>query len=471
MVRSVFLRPRWSLMVFGGALLLLVTACGVPNVLQSTAAPTPATMSSPAVASASAPVETSTTVSATAATPSMTATSSVASPTAETATTAAPTNTATPVATELPPTVEPSQAAIAPFDPELAAELQVILDQAVADGYIPGAVLSVSLPGQEPWSGASGVADRQQGVPMEPTTNVRIASISKVFTAVVVLQLAQEGRIDLDAPLATYLPDLLPNGNVITVRDLLQHTTGLYDYLEDRNFVTRQYQDFERRWQPAELVAYALQFPPAFAPRTPGAWDYSSTNFVILGMVVEQVSGNSLAQEMRARIFQPLGLEGTFFAPDEPIPGSPARGYSRTVDQTNVAMSFAYATANLVSTAGDVRRFADALVNGELLQPEMQNQMFTFVNGKGQYNMPELEYGLGLMRNRLDVGPALNGQARPAEASRVVGHIGGFGGFRSAVWSAPDSGITIALGVNQAATDPNILATQVFNAILTHQGR
>jgi len=118
-----------------------------------------------------------------------------------------------------------------------------------------------------------------------------------------------------------------------------------------------------------------------------------------------------------------------------------------------------------------VRRLGDALFGGRLLKPETIEQMLTFKNGKGQYNMPRLEYGLGVMRNQLPVGSAANGRPRPAAASTVMGHIGGFGGFRSAVWFAPESGITIALGVNQAATDPNTLATRVFDAILTHQGR
>ena len=112
------------------------------------------------------------------------------------------------------------------------------------------------------------------------------------------------------------------------------------------------------------------------------------------------------------------------------------------------------------------RRFILALNGGELLAPETLEQMYGWVNGKGQYNMPQLEYGLGIMRNVLPVGAG-----RPAEASRVVGHIGGFGGFRSAVWTAPESGITVALGVNQASTDPNILATEVFDALLRSQGR
>jgi CubicO group peptidase (beta-lactamase class C family) len=95
--------------------------------------------------------------------------------------------------------------------------------------------------------------------------------------------------------------------------------------------------------------------------------------------------------------------------------------------------------------------------------------MQQFVNGKGQYGMPELEYGLGLMRNRLPVGPGPDGQPRPAEASRVVGHIGGFGGFRAALWYAPQSQVLVALSVNQTSTDPNQLATKVFDAILSQQ--
>jgi D-alanyl-D-alanine carboxypeptidase len=331
-------------------------------------------------------------------------------------------------------------------------------------------VVSVSIPGHEVWSGASGIADRKTGRPIEASTRMRIASISKMFTAVVVLQLAQEGQIDLDAPLSTWLPNLVPNSDTITVRELLQHTSGLYDYLEDRNFVNRAYREASHDWAPSELVEYAVQFPPSFRPGTPGAWDYSSTNYVLLGMIVEKQTGNSLASEMRRRIFEPLELNHTFSAPDEPIQGEQSRGYSNSIDQTNASMSFVFATANLVSTPENVQRFIRALLDGELLEPEMLAAMQQFVGGKGQYKMPALEYGLGIMRNRLPVGPGPDGQPRPAALTTVMGHIGGYGGFRSAVWSAPGSGITFALGVNQAATDPNILATKVFDALLKAQG-
>jgi D-alanyl-D-alanine carboxypeptidase len=286
-----------------------------------------------------------------------------------------------------------------------------------------------------------------------------------------VLQLAEEGRLDLDAAVATYLPDLLPDGDAISVRHLLQHRSGLYDYLEDIDFVSRAYRDPTRSWAPAELVAYATGFPLAFAPGADGAWDYSSTNYVVLGMLIEQVTGNSLAAELRARIFEPLELRHTFVAPFEASDDAQARGYAEGVDHTRVAMSFVFATGNLLSTASDLQRCVDALFDGRLLQPESLAAMTTFVDGNGQYGMPELAYGLGLMRHQFYLGPRADGQARAAAETRVYGHIGGFGGFRSAVWHNPERDITIALSINQSMTDPNPLAAQILDAVLRQQGQ
>jgi D-alanyl-D-alanine carboxypeptidase len=390
---------------------------------------------------------------------------------------AEPTPAPTQAPTEAAPTAAPVVAEPAPgqaaplIDPALAARLQRILDETVADGFIPGAVVAVSLPGKQTWVGASGLADRYQRIAITPDTHMRIASISKVFTAVVILQLAEEGLLDLDAPLATWFPGLVPNADAISVRRLLNHTSGLYDYLEDKDFVALAYGNPDRDWQPRELVDYANRFAPSFPPGTPGAWDYSSTNYVILGMIAEEVTGASLAEEMRRRIFEPLRLDQTFFAPSDAVPQPYSRGYARAGEQTNVSMTVVFATANLVSTEENVARFGRALFEGRLLKPATMEQMYGFLSGKGQYNMPTLEYGLGVMRNVLPVGPRPDGQARPAAASAVLGHIGGFGGFRSALWYAPESGVAIALGVNMFSTDPNILATRVMDAVLRHQGR
>jgi len=446
-VQRFFLGRRWLAVLLAGALALASAGCGAPGLAlaptQVLPSPYPtATLASPTIEASPLPT----------AAPSPTPTSAPA---------LAPTALATATA----------QPQAEPIEPALAAELQRILDQITGDGSIPGAVLAVHIPGRAPWTGASGFVDMQQSRPIEPTTEMRIASISKVFTAVVALQLVEEGKLDLDTPLSHWFPQLVPNAKQITVRNLLNHTTGLYDYLEDKHFLAEAYAAPDYRWAPDELVAYAAQHPSAFRPGAPGAWDYSSTNYVILGMIVEQVTGSSLAREMHARIFAPLGLEHTFFPPDDAVQGVAARGYRQTNDQTNLSLSFAFATANIVSTVGDVQRFGEALFGGKLLKPETLEMMFTFVNGKGQYNMPKLEYGLGVMRNQLAVGPSPHGQARPARISTVLGHTGGFGGFRSALWYAPESGITIALGMNQGATDPNILAARALQAILASQGR
>jgi D-alanyl-D-alanine carboxypeptidase len=375
--------------------------------------------------------------------------------------TAGPTAQAEQTATPAPPAAaEPT------FDPALAEQLQRLLDDTVADGTIPGAVLSVRLPDGTTWTGASGVADRDAGTPIQPDTRVRIGSLSKMFTAVVALQLIEEGKIDLEAPISTWLPGMVPNGEKITIRQLLQHTSGLYDYLEDRRFLRRAYEDPQRNWTPEELVEYAVDFPPSFAPGSKGNWDYSNTNYVLLGMIIERVTGNSLDQELRRRIFEPLDLRATYVVPAEKVQGPQARGYSKSDDHTEVAMSFTFGSANIVTTMDDLRTFGMALFAGDLLDDSAREQMQQFVNGKGKYDMPDLEYGLGLMGNQL---PIAAGEAGEVRKQRVVGHIGGFGGFRAATWYAPEDGTLVALAVNQSSTDPNDLATQVFGAILARQ--
>jgi D-alanyl-D-alanine carboxypeptidase len=448
-VQAFFLDRRWPCALALGALAMAMMGCGAPSAAPASSQLPSAHVMLPATLIPGTPVV-------------------MATP--------APSPVIAPAPTVQPPAQEPLQPLVVPtatpqlalIDPLLAADLQNTLDRLVADGTIPGAVLSVDIPGHQPWHGASGFIDMQRTHPMEPTTEVRIASISKVFTAVVVLQLIEEGRLSLDTPLSTWFPQIVPNADQITVRSLLQHTSGLYDYLEDKHFLSEGFQTPAYVWPPAELVAYAAVRPSLFQPNTQGAWDYSSTNYVILGMIVEQVTGNTLAHEMHQRIFVPLGLEHTFFPPDDIVQGAMARGYRHMVDQTNISLSFAFATANLISTADDVRRFGDALFGGKLLKPETMEQMFTFKNGKGQYNMPMLEYGLGVMRNQLEIGHGRQGQSRKG-ACMVLGHTGGFGGFRSALWHEPESGITIALGMNQGATDPNILAARVFKAIYSYE--
>lgn len=306
---------------------------------------------------------------------------------------------------------------------------------------------------------------------MEPDTPVYIGSVSKMFTAVVILQLWEEGQLDLDAPVETWLPGLFPEGGRITVRHLLQHTSGLYDYLEDPALLGAAYDDPAATWTPRSMVTYAADFPLLFAPGDADRWGYSSTNYVVLGMLIEAVTGRSLADETRQRILDPLGMQHTFAVPDEVPDEQLPQGYVNTTRIPEAPVTFVFGTAHIVSTAADMQRFAAALFTGDLLHAGTLAEMQTFVDGYEAFDMPALAYGLGLMRGRLRVGTAADGTTRDLESRTVIGHMGGFAGFRSAIWYAPESGVLITLGLTQADSDPNAIAAQALDAVLRSQAR
>ncbi len=356
------------------------------------------------------------------------------------------------------------------IDPQLAAALNRVLDQTIANRSTPGVVRAVTLPGYQTWRAARGVADRHTGLAMDPRYKVRVASVTKLFVATVVLQLVEEQRLALDAPVVQWLPALVPSAPTLTIRHLLNHTSGLWDYL-DGPFLQRVQRDPQRRWTPRALVDYALRHPPHFAPGARGRWHYSNTNYVLLGLLVEQVTKRSLAHEIRWRVLDRVGLRQTVVAPDEAVPGRLVHGYAGTKDLTHLNLSYAWASGNIVSTVDDLGRFVRALFGGRLLQPATLARMYSWIDTRHALGVPELSYGLGVMRHRLPVRHDSQGGQRPAAASVVLGHIGNLGGYRSAVWYVPASGITIALSLNQGGVSPVPLTTRVLEVILNHQSR
>ncbi|HET9224116.1 MAG TPA: serine hydrolase domain-containing protein, partial [Roseiflexaceae bacterium] len=278
--------------------------------------------------------------------------------------------------------VSPAQAsragaglAASTFDPALATALEQVLDQSVA-GASPGAALAVFVPGQGTWIGSRGLADRDAGVAVAPDTLFSAGSISKLFVATVAMQLVQEGWLALDQTVEHWLPGLVPHGDRIAVRSLMNHTSGLPDYL-DEPFAEEALADPARVWKPGELVGRALERRPAAAP---GRWRYSNTNYVLLGLIVEQVTHNPLAREIHQRIIDPLGLAHTFISPDDPIAGAMMHGYEGRRHLTGgMNMSFAWGAGNIVSNVEDLERFAQALFGGALLRPETLTTMQGFV--------------------------------------------------------------------------------------------
>lgn len=287
------------------------------------------------------------------------------------------------------------------------ADVRRILRRLTTADGAPGALAEVSdAHGRTVMT--SGVADIGTRAPMAGGSRFRIGSVTKTFVATVVLQLVGEHKVVLDAPVERYLPGVIRgNGNDgrrITVRQLLQHTSGLPDYLE---YLTPQdvLRDPFAHHDPEELVGIALDHRRLFRPGK--GWKYSNTNYVLAGMLIERVTGHPYGEEIDRRIIRPLHLRDTSVPGDETgIPGPHPRGYVRPgdsglVDITEFNPSVAYGSGSVISSSADLNRFIGALVNGRLLRPAGLRAMMTT---RPTGNSSGRAYGLGLQSMPLPCG-------------------------------------------------------------------
>ncbi|MFF5804752.1 serine hydrolase domain-containing protein [Streptomyces sp. NPDC012746] len=337
------------------------------------------------------------------------------------------------------------------------------LDTLITRHGIPGAAAEVADPSCGRRSAARGVADLATGRPARAEDRLRIGSVTKTFTATVVVQLAAEGRIGLDAPVERYLPGLIRgnghDGRRITVRQLLQHTSGLPDHAE--SITGLPVNDWRyRHYEPRELIATALKLPhPA------KTWHYSTTNYVIAGLIVEKVTGRGIEAEVTRRIIEPLGLRDTFWpgdgdgdggggdetrirgahsrsyftGPDAPDAAPPER---ERIDGTEWNVTFGGAGGALISTPADVNRFYGALFGGRLLPARWVAEMKRAVPADPDRLWPGARYGLGLIATPLECG------------GWWWGHGGTVPGGHRALGAVGPDGRGVALALNQVpATD------------------
>lgn len=251
------------------------------------------------------------------------------------------------------------------------------------------------------------------------TEHFRIGSITKTFVATAILQLVDEGRTDLDAPIETYLPGAVPDGTNITVRQILNHTSGLYDYMKGEGWSTNRWRGGERftTYSPDQLLTEAFRREPYFAP---GAdFRYSNTNYIVAGKLIEAVTGQPYSTVIEHRILRPLDLAGTSFPGSEPSIPEPAihatatLDNGRTVDVTEQNVSLDWAAGEMVSTTHDLQAFFDALLGGDLISEDSLAQMRTTVPmGMG------FHYGLGLERFDLPCGGQLWGHG-----GQLIGYV------------------------------------------------
>ena len=309
------------------------------------------------------------------------------------------------------------------------AKTQAVLNETVAQGT-PGVIAQVR-DRHGIWEGRAGVRGLGVERPRSTHERFRIASVTKTFTATVLLKLEAEGKLSLDDSLAKWLPGVVHGKGYrpghITVRHLLNHTSGIFDYNMDESFRARYAGDeFDRnrhlKWSPRELVDIALAHPPNFQPEQgsrpgrPGKWDYSDTNYVVAGMIVEKATARSYAHEVERLVIRPLGLRGTSVPGTSPwLPAPHARHYStlfedgpqaKVRDVTEFSPTVAFSAGQMISTVDDVNTFLSKLLAGELLPPAQQRQLLDAVpvDGDKGHGGPQDVYGLGLRHFKLAEG-------------------------------------------------------------------
>jgi D-alanyl-D-alanine carboxypeptidase len=333
-----------------------------------------------------------------------------------------------------------------------AGGLQGLVDSLARAHDLPGLVVAVRGAGDEASVIASGRAELASGRRMTTRDRFRIGSITKPMVATVVLQLVDEGLLSLDDSVAHFLPGLLPDGGRITIRQLLNHTAGLADYIDDQGFIDAVFTQPSRVWTPHELVAIGDAMPRSFTPGAADRWDYSNTNYIVLGLVAEAVGDQPIAELLEDRVFEPLGMTSTFFATAPSLPAPFAQGYVDLIGLddfvvgTLVSPTVAGAAGAVVSTAEDVLRFVEALAAGELVSAASHVASLTTVPASRVYvpgESIEFGYGLGVLAG-----------------DGWVGHDGAIPGYEAEAYAKTGVGSVVVL-LNKSTTDFAVLPIAV----------
>ncbi|MER7575558.1 serine hydrolase domain-containing protein [Streptomyces sp. NPDC126514] len=339
----------------------------------------------------------------------------------------------------------------------LGHKLTARLDKAIADvrreAGIPGLTVGLWMPGKGSYVRSTGVADKITGAPMRPDLHARIGSETKTFTVTALLQLVDDGRVRLDDPIAKYIRGV-PDGRRITLRHLAEMRSGLFSYTEDDDFVQALLSDPRRPYTPRELLSYAFKHPNNAPPNT--TFEYSNTNIVLLGLVIEKVTGRHLADVIHRRVLRPAGMHRTLFPHGAEFPEPHARGYTNQTlsgeveDATDWNPSWAWAAGAMISDLQDLRRWAPILATGKLLSPETQKQRLkTLPTGH-----PGTSYGLGIVNS-----------------GGWIGHNGSLPGYETVTVYLPSKKATLVLIMNtdvlHEGQEPSSLVARAITEIVT----
>jgi D-alanyl-D-alanine carboxypeptidase len=322
------------------------------------------------------------------------------------------------------------------------ADLDAALKKSFKESDAPGVVAAVQTPDYT-WVRAMGVADRASGEPMTPKVHHRIGSVTKTFTATLLLKAADEGLLSLDDPIDKYVKGV-PNGDEITLRQMSDMTSGIASYTESEQWVKEWFSDPTKVWKPEDLARIGIEESPLFKPGT--AWFYSNTNYVLLGLVLQQVTGKPIERLYEEEIIRPLHLTETSFpGTSSAIPEPYDHGYTlqgtssgqKPIDSTDWSPSMAWTAGEMISTVDDLLVYGRALGTGKgLLSPQTQKERLdSFIDDVPPLNQPplkgDLAYGIGLGKDH-----------------GWIGHNGEFPGYNTYLFYHPDIDAVVVVLVN-----------------------
>ncbi|MFJ3718266.1 serine hydrolase domain-containing protein [Streptomyces sp. NPDC090057] len=345
--------------------------------------------------------------------------------------------------------------AVRALTPDVTRQLDAAVRQVMRTANVPGVTVGVWTPDRGSYVRSFGVADRSDGRPMTPDMYVRIGSETKTFTVTALLQLVDEGKAGLDDPIGRYVAGV-PNGDRITLRELAGMRSGLFNYSEDDGFFKALTSDPQRPFTPQQLLGYAFRHPVMFPPGQ--KFYYSNTNLILLGLVVEKQSGQSLGDYIHRHILVPAGMNDTSFPSGAEFPSPHPQGYTdqtadgKVQDTADWNPSWGWAAGAMVSTLGDLRTWAPTVATGRfpdgrrMISPAAQAQRLV----TPPTPIPGAGYGLGIF-----------------DVQGWIGHNGSLPGYETLTVYLPEARTTLVVALNTDIDHDNQEPSTLFGQAIT----
>lgn len=358
-----------------------------------------------------------------------------------------------------PPSPSPSGGDVRELTPAVQRQLDATVQRVMREANVPGVTVGIWTPDKGRYVKSFGVADKTTGRPMSPDLYMRIGSETKTFTVTALLELVDQGRVGLDDTIDQYVSGV-PNGDRITLRQLAGMRSGLFNYSEDDAFFQALTSDPQRPFTPQELLDYAFRHPVLFPPGE--KFDYSNTNLILLGLVVEKASGTPLGDYIRRNVLDPAGLRHTLFPTGNEFPQPHAQGYTdqtangQVADSADWNPSWAWAAGAMISNLQDMRVWARTVATGRLpdggilISPAVQAQRLT----TPPTAIPGAGYGLGIF-----------------DVQGWIGHNGSLPGYESLTVYLPSARATLVVllntDINYKGQEPSTVFGDAITSIIS----